>query len=254
MINIDLTGKVALVTGSSSELGRVISTTLAESGADVVLHYFNSKVRALEVQEKIQKLGRRSWVVQADLTSEDQVKALKSQLDKESVVPDILVTNAVTPTPWKPVLEQPVEDYNIQFRSSAIQNVLMAQAFAPAMVQKKWGRIIGISTECVMRCLVTQSAYVGGKRGMDGILRVLAREIGEHGVTVNQVSPGWTISERDRINGTESQPHYDRDVPLKHRGEDRDIANAVAFLASDLAKFITGLYMPVCGGNIMTAV
>jgi len=130
----------------------------------------------------------------------------------------------------------------------------MAQAFGPAMVQRKSGRIIGISTECVMRCLPTQSTYVAGKRGMDGVLRVLAREIGEHGVTVNQVAPGWTISERDRINGTESQPEYDKDVPLKHRGEDRDIACAVAFLASDLAKFITGLYMPVCGGNIMTAV
>ncbi|MDD5263093.1 MAG: SDR family oxidoreductase [Methylacidiphilales bacterium] len=130
----------------------------------------------------------------------------------------------------------------------------MAQAFAPSMIKKKWGRIIAISTECAMQCLPTQSAYVAGKRGSDGVLRVLAREIGKHGVTVNQVAPGWTISERDRLSGTERQKAYERNVPLNRRGEDREIAQAVAFLASDLASFITGAWLPVCGGNVMPAI
>ena len=105
-----------------------------------------------------------------------------------------------------------------------------------------------------MQCLPSQSAYVAGKRGMDGVLRVLAREVGEHGVTVNQVAPGWTISDNDRRRGTERQPDYERHTALKRRGTDQEIANAVAFLASDLAAFITGVYLPVCGGYVMPAI
>jgi 3-oxoacyl-[acyl-carrier protein] reductase len=83
---------------------------------------------------------------------------------------------------------------------------------------------------------------------------VLAKEIGEFHITVNQVAPGWTISEQDRENHTEQQDKYESTVPLKRRGTDQEIANTVAFLASDLASFITGAFIPVCGGNIMPAI
>jgi len=102
-----------------------------------------------------------------------------------------------------------------------------------------------------------QSAYVSGKRGMDGVLRVLTKEIGEHQITVNQVAPGWTITDRDRNSFKPLIPPrnpYSKNVPLKRRGEDQEIANVVAFLASDLASFITGAYIPVCGGNVMPAI
>ena len=155
---------------------------------------------------------------------------------------------------WKTVLDQPLEDYQDQFASCVAHNVLMAQAFVPAMIEKKWGRVIAISTECALQCVPTQSAYVSGKRGMDGVLRTLAREIGEHNITVNQVAPGWTISAKDRAAGEEHQPAYEKNVPLRRRGTDEDIAHAVAFLASDLANFITGAILPVCGGNVMPAI
>jgi len=122
------------------------------------------------------------------------------------------------------------------------------------MIERKWGRFVGINTECAMQNFPTQSAYVAGKRGMDGIYRVLAKEIGEHGITVNQVAPGWTISDRDRKNHTERQQSYEQSVPLKRRGTDQEIANAVAFLASDLASFTTGAYLPVNGGNVMPSI
>ena len=92
---------------------------------------------------------------------------------------------------------------------------------------------------------------------MDGVLRVLAKEIGEHQITVNQVAPGWTITDRDRNSFKPLMPRlnpYSKNVPLKRRGEDQEIANVVAFLASDLASFITGAYIPVCGGNVMPAI
>lgn len=253
-MKIDLTGRVALVTGSTGELGRVISLTLAECGADVALHYLKNADRALQLQQEIRKAGGKACMVQADVGDAAAVREMRTVVERELGSPDILVNNAVSQYSWKPVLEQDPADYADQFKSTVIQNVLMAQEFAPAMVRKGKGRIVAISTECAMQCFPTQSAYVAGKRGMDGVLRVLAKEIGEHGITVNQVAPGWTISERDRRQGTEKQEHYDKNVPLKHRGEDRDIAQAVAFLASDLAGFITGAYLPVCGGNVMPGI
>ena len=86
------------------------------------------------------------------------------------------------------------------------------------------------------------------------MLRCLARELGPSGVTVNQVAPGWTISERERENGLDPMAHYLPLVPLGRRGTDQDIANAVAFLCSDLAAFITGAFLPVCGGKVMTSI
>lgn len=253
-MQIDLSGKIALVTGSTGELGRVIARTLAECGADVALHYFRNEARAVQLQSEITALGRRACVVRADVSRPAEVHAMRDAVEAALGAPDILVNNAVSQYAWKTVLEQDVADYQDQFQSSVLQNVLMAQAFAPAMIRRGGGRIIGINTECAMQNLPTQSAYVAGKRGMDGVLRVLAREIGPHDVTVNQVAPGWTISDRERLAGTESQTDYEKNVPLRRRGEDRDIAQAVAFLASDLARFITGVYLPVCGGNVMPAI
>jgi len=254
MIKIDLSGKIALVTGASGELGRVIATVLAQGGADVAIHYFRNRERADRLALEIKKLDRRACVVSADLGEAASVRSMQKEVEKELGAPDIIVNNAVSQYVWKPVLEQAIEDYESQFQTCVLQNVLMTQTFVPAMIRKKWGRVIAINTECAMQNFPTQSAYVAGKRGMDGILRVLAREIGPHGITVNQVAPGWTISERDRLNGTEQQPDYDKNVPLRRRGEDIEIAHAVAFLASDLASFITGTYLPVCGGNIMPTI
>ena len=254
MIPIDLSGKIALVTGASSDLGKVMAVVLAQSGADVALHYHHNRERAEKVGAEITALGRRFCLVTGDVSDETSVKAMKEVIVKELGSPDIVVTNANNANPWKLILEQSIENYEGQFRSCVVQNVLMAQAFAPAMIEKKWGRFIAISTECVMQVIPTQSTYVAGKKGMDGMLRVLAKEIGMHGITVNQVAPGWTISERDRVAGAEKQEHYDKNVPLRRRGEDTEIAHAVAFLASDLAAFITGVYLPVCGGNVMPSV
>ena len=99
-----------------------------------------------------------------------------------------------------------------------------------------------------------QSAYVSGKRGMDGVLRVLAKEIGGHQITVNQVAPGWTKSDKLRDADPDPQAEYAKNVPLRRAGTDQEIANVVVFLASDLASYITGAYIPVCGGNVMPTI
>ncbi|MFD0696592.1 SDR family NAD(P)-dependent oxidoreductase [Paenibacillus sp. GCM10027628] len=253
-MNIDLRGQTALITGASGQLGRVMARTLAQCGADVVIHYIQNELKAAELQAEIEGIGRRAVTVQADVTKADEVTAMKERAFGLTGAVDIVVANAVVQYNWTSVLDQPTEDYISQFESCVIQSVLLAKAFVPDMVKRKKGRIIGINTECSMQNFPSQSAYVSGKRGMDGLYRVLAKEVGEHQVTVNQVAPGWTISDRDRENQTERQASYESNVPMKRRGTDQEIANVVAFLASDLASFITGAFIPVNGGNIMPTI
>jgi len=253
-MHIDLSGRLAVVTGGSGQLGRVIVETLARCGADVALTYFTNSQAAREVVKRCEPTGRRVQAFRADVTSVDSITFLNESIRNWHGPPDIIVNNAVIQYEWQSLLEQSLEDFESQFRSCVLHNVLMAKVFVPTMIERGWGRVIAINTECAMQNLPTQSAYVAGKRGMDGALRVLAREVGPHQVTVNQVAPGWTVGELARSEGTESQPAYESQVPLRRRGTDQDVANAVAFLASDLAGFITGAYLPVCGGNVMPTI
>ncbi len=254
MLNIDLTGKIALVTGATGQLGRVMTRTLAQCGAKVAIHYMSNAAKARELLQEIEEAGGQAIIVQGDITKKEQIENMKEQIQEQLGNPDIVVANAVVQYGWTSVLEQATEDYVSQFESCVMQNVFLAKAFIPEMINKGWGRMIGINTECAMQNFPNQSAYTAGKRGMDGLYRVLAKEVGAHQITVNQVAPGWTISEKDNGADDLNDAAYVDQVPLKRRGKDQDIANAVAFLASDLAGFITGAYIPVNGGNVMPAI
>ncbi|WP_440109035.1 SDR family NAD(P)-dependent oxidoreductase [Paenibacillus sp. QZ-Y1] len=253
-MQLNLTGKTALVTGATGQLGRVIARTLANCGANLAIHYINNETKARELQGEIEAIGRQAVIVQGDITKQETAFQIRDEIQSSLGGVDIVVANAVIQYEWTTVLEQSPEDYLSQFESCVMQNVYLAKAFIPYMQEVKGGRFIGINTECAMQNFATQSAYTAGKRGMDGLYRVLAKEVGEHQITVNQVAPGWTISERDRSSESVNDEAYTRTVPLKRRGEDQDIANAVAFLASDLSSFITGAYIPVSGGNVMPAI
>ena len=246
MISIDLSGQVAVVTGASGELGRVISRTLAQAGAAVALHYYKSEAKAVAVKEEVVAGGGKAMTVQADVGDKDSVLAMREAVKAELGDADIIVNNAVHQYKWVSVLDQDEEDYQSQFDTCVMHNLLMAKAFVPAMIEKQAGRVIATNTECKPN----QSAYISGKAGQDRLLRVLAKEIGGHNITVNQVAPGWMISDKFRQQPADDSG-YINSVPLGRRGEDQDIANAVVFLASDMAQFITGCYLPVCGGNVM---
>lgn len=253
-MKIDLSGRAVLITGASGQLGRAMTRTFARCGADVAIHYHRNQAQADELLAEIRAIGVNGCTVQADVADAESVMRMQRFVAGNMAEPDIIINNAVTFCDWKSVLEQAVEDYDSSYRSCVLHNVLMIKAFVPAMIAKRWGRVIAINTECVMDCAPKQSAYVSGKRGMDGLLRVLAREVGEYQITVNQVAPGWVITEREREKGISQDDDYADTVPLRRRGNDQDIANAAAFLASDLAAFITGVYLPVCGGKIMPSI
>ncbi|MYC76499.1 SDR family oxidoreductase [Candidatus Poribacteria bacterium] len=249
---IDLSNKVAVITGGSGALGRVMVRTLAEAGADIAICYYRDQETAHLLQDEVTVKGVRAAVVQADVTDQDSINAMRDAVSDRLGSADIIVNNAVIQYNWTSVLEQSAEDYESQFQSCVLHNVYMAQAFVPAMIEAGWGRVVSINTECSMQNFARQSAYTSGKRGMDGVLRVLAKEVGAHGVTVNQVAPGWTVSEKSEASAADE--HYWSKVPMQRRGTVQEIANVVLFLASDLASYITGAYIPVCGGNVMPTI
>ena len=253
-MKINLENKRAIVTGGTGQLGRRIVLSLAECGADVAIHYHSNQVKAEELAAQVRSMGREAGIFQADITKEQSIYAMRDKIYEEFGKPDIIVNNAVIQYQWKSVLEQDVSDYYTQFESCVMHNVYMNKAFVPHMIEQKYGRIVVINTECAALADPYQSAYVAGKRGLDGVVRCLAKEIGPYNVTINQVAPGWTISDNDRAKSQEVQPEYDKTVPLGHRGTDQDIANMVCFLASDLAAFTTGAYIPVSGGKVMPAI
>lgn len=252
MLTLDLHGRIAVVTGGTGQLGRVMVRTLARCGANVVIHYHRDGNMGQALLEELRDLGRSAICVQADITDQTSVLLMRKKIEESLGSPDIIVNNAVVQYRWTTLLDQSLDDYESQYRSCVFQNVLMAKAFVPAMIQKRWGRIIAINTECSLQNHPGQSAYVSGKRGLDGVLRVLAKEIGEHQITVNQVAPGWMVSEESPAGDGDGE--YASNIPLKRRGTAEDVANLVAFLASDLAGFITGQFISVSGGNVMPAI
>lgn len=254
MLHTDLSGKTALVTGASGELGRTMARTLAACGANVGVHYVRNEQKAMEVVTEIEAMGVHACPFQADITDQASVAEMANQISEKFFMPDIVVANAVVQIhPWSSVLEEDVEDYESQFRSCVMQTVYLAKAFLPTMMKQRWGRYIAINTECAMEAAANSSAYVSGKRGLDGVVRTLAKEVGPSQVTVNQVAPGWTISDKHR-DTPEDDAAYIASVPMKRRGTDQEIANVVTFLASDLASYVTGAYIPVCGGRVMPTI
>jgi 3-oxoacyl-[acyl-carrier protein] reductase len=150
-MKIDLKGHLALVTGGSGQLGRVICRTLGDCGADVVVNYHQNAPQAHELVTELLGKGVHALAVQADVTDEASIRSMKATIETELGAPDILVNNAVIQYKWMHVLDQNPTDYESQFRSCVLHNVLMSQAFVPVMIAKHWGRVIAINTECAMQ-------------------------------------------------------------------------------------------------------
>lgn len=254
-MNIDFTNKTALVTGGSGGLGRKMVMLLASCGANVAIHYHSDKKKAEELKAEIEsKYGVRVGIFQADVTREEDVKRLKAEVEAQNLMPDLLVANAVVQYEWHELLDEGIENYYSQFESCVMQMVYLSKAFIPHMKEQKYGRIVAINTECSYMAEVTQSAYVAAKRGLDGIVRVLAKEVGPYNITVNQIAPGWTITDKEREKGINPAEEYLKSVPLGRRGVDQNIADMVAFFLSDYASFTTGAYIPVSGGRVMPGI
>jgi 3-oxoacyl-[acyl-carrier protein] reductase len=244
---VPLEGKVALVTGGSRGIGKHICGILAELGAKVIVNYANNKVPAEETIKWITSLGGQAVAIKADVTNEEDVHRLMEDIQRTyGGTVDILVNNATGPQPELSIEECDWQDYLDQLEFFVKAPLLLTKAILPGMKEKKEGRIIIISSEVVQLGNPHFSNYVTAKSAQLGMTRSWANELGPHGITVNLINPGFIPVERhEGIDPSD----YQKKVPLGKMGEPKDIGHAVAFLASDAARFITGQSLSVNGGN-----
>jgi 3-oxoacyl-[acyl-carrier protein] reductase len=244
------TSRIVLVTGASKGLGRAIAEKLAAEGHRVVVNYFSSARDADDVVSSITRAGGKALALKADVREPAQIAALLAETQRYFGGPvEILINNATGPQPMKPVEAYTWQDFQDQLDFFVKAPVLLAQATLPAMKKARWGRIINIGSEVVELGNADFSAYVAAKGAMLGLTRAWATEFGPWQITVNNVAPGWIPVERHAGTPQSSLDGYAAQLPLRRQGVPAEIADAVAFIASEGSRFITGQTLAVNGGN-----
>ncbi|MEV4348163.1 SDR family oxidoreductase [Actinoplanes sp. NPDC049596] len=239
---------VALVTGASRGLGAHIARRLAVDGWAVAVNYLPDPEDAERVVADIAARGGRAAAFRADVTDEGDVRRLVAAVEEQLGVVGVLVPNATGPQPVVPALELTWQDHLDQLRFFVKSPTLLMQAVVPGMRQLGGGRIIQIGSDLFERSEPGMSAYSAAKGAQFSLTRTWARELGPLGITVNVVAPGWIPVER---HAGMDHAAYLRDVPLGRMGTPADVADVVAFLASDGARFVTGERITVNGGHAM---
>ena len=247
----DLSNRVALVTGASRGLGASIARKLGACGAKVAVNYFGSPDKAERVAEDVRRSGGQAQTFRADVRDEQEVARLAADVQDRLGPVDILVPNATGPQPFIPIEKLSWRICLDQLEFFVKSPVLLAQAVVGGMKQRRYGRIINIGSEVLEKGVPRFSNYVSAKGAQLGLTRSWAMELAAWNITVNLVSPGWIPTERHSDDPQEEKDAYAKAVPMGHMGEADDIGDAVAFLASDAAKFITGQKLSVNGGNTL---
>jgi len=247
---IDLTGKSAVVTGGSRGIGRAIVLRLATQGADVAFSYRGNEAAAKETAAAVEALGRKALPLQGDATDPAAADALiKAALEAFGKV-DILVNNAGI-TRDDLIMRMSVEDFRVVLETNLFGAFYAIKAVTRPMLKAKGGRIINITSVSGQAGQTGQANYSSAKAGLIGLTKATARELASRGITCNAVAPGFVLTELTQDLPQNLQDQINAQTPLGRFGTTEEIANAVAFLASDEAAFITGQVLAVDGGLVM---
>jgi len=241
---MDLSHKVAIVTGSARGIGRAIALKLAEVGATVVV---SDLADAEPVAQEIRAMNRQSLAVQADVSSASDVAKLVDATIANYERVDILVNNAGIARDQL-LLRMSDEDWDAVLNVNLKSVFLCTRAVLRHMIKQRWGRIISLSSIVGIVGNPGQANYASAKAGIIGFTRTIAREVGSRGITVNAIAPGFIDTPMTQKLGEEQRQEMMKRIPLGFLGTPRDVAEAVAFLASEEARYITGQVLGVDGG------
>jgi len=243
----ELNGKVALVTGSSRGLGKAIAMKLAENGAHIVINYVNREKEAGEVVAAITGMGGEAIAVKADVKDTEQVKAMVRQITEKWEKIDILVNNAgIT---MDNLIMRMSDDCWDTVIDTNLRGAFICTKFAlRSMANQGWGRIINIASLAGLMGNVGQTNYAASKGGLIALTKSLAKELGSRNITVNAVAPGFISTEMTDKLTDEQKKAILAMVPLERFGTSHDVADLVAFLASDRAGYITAQVINIDGG------
>ena len=245
-----LTGKVALVTGAGRGIGREIALTLASYGADVIVNYNGSKAAADEVVAQIHEMGRKAEAMQCSVADYDAC----SEMIKEAVQNfgriDILVNNAGITKDNLMMMMKP-EDFDAVIATNLKGTFNTMQLLYRPFVKQKSGRIINLSSVSGIGGNAGQANYAASKAGVIGLTKTAAKELAARGITVNAVAPGFIATDMTNAMTDAAKEAAAAAIPMKRVGATKEIAETVAFLASDKASYITGQVIAVDGGLSM---
>lgn len=245
-----LEGRIAVVTGASRGIGREVALTLAKYGADVVVNYNGSEEKAKEVVAEIETLGRKAIAIKASVSSMDEVSQMIDETVEKFGKIDILVNNAGI-TKDNLVLKMTEDDFDAVIDTNLKGTFLCMKQVYRLMMKQRYGRIINMSSVIGVSGNAGQVNYAASKAGVIGMTKSLARELGTRGVTVNAIAPGFIETEMTDVLSDKVKQEIEGQIPLKRMGQVQDVAEAVAFLASDKAAYITGQVLHVDGGMVM---
>ena len=245
-----LVGKVALVTGGSRGIGRAIALKLAENGADVASNYAGNTAAAEEVKAAIEQMGRKALLIQCSVADTDGVQAMVNQVVKELGRLDILVNNAgITRDGLLMRMKEADWDDVMNTNLKGVYNC--SKAVMRTMMKQKSGRIVNMASVVGEMGNAGQANYAAAKAGVIGFTKSLAKEVASRGITVNAIAPGFIATDMTRVLSDDQKAEMARTIPLGRAGQPEDVANAVLFLASEGAAYITGQVLNVDGGMVM---
>jgi 3-oxoacyl-[acyl-carrier protein] reductase len=246
---MSLSGRVAFVTGASQGIGRACALRLAGAGAAVAVAARNQE-KLNELAHEIIANGGRAAAFALDVTDEEQVKlAIKAAITQFGKV-EILVNNAGI-TRDQLILRMKRADWDAVLQTNLTSAYLCTQQVASSMLKQRWGRIINITSVFGQMGQAGQTNYAASKAGLIGLTLAIARELGSRNITCNAVAPGFIETAMTEVLGEEFKQNAAKQIPLGRVGTVDDVANAVAFLASDDAAYITGHVLNVNGGLLM---
>ena len=249
MTGIDLSGKVALVTGASRGIGAVVAARLAEAGARVGVNYHASSAAATVVVDSIKKAGGEAFLVGGDVSQEDKAEGVIKNLVEHFGGIDILINNAGINKDQLLIRMKP-EDFD------SVMNVNLRGAFLCTryamthLIRQRSGRVINMSSVVGLSGNPGQANYAAAKAGLVGLTKAVAREVASRNVTVNALAPGYITTAMVDELSEETQAKILERIPMGRCGTPEDVAEAVVFLCSDGASYITGQVLTIDGGMI----